>query len=142
MCLFFCPIQGQDITDSLKIDTVKLYHNTIIIKYPENFYKSEQSEEYGGIFIYYASRPPISHVIIMEATNSKMDFGEDCIMTDKTELEHRYTEKGVCPLRGYYRSDTYKGTRIKISYESVSECEYLLFDYILDSVQLINNVVK
>ena len=134
VCLFFSSIQGQNLIDSLNIDTIKLFQNTVIIKYPKNFHKMESSGEHGELFISYASKPPISVISIMVASNSRFDFGKDCIMTEKTESEHRHTEKGVCALRGYYRSDIHKRTRITISYESVSECEHSLFDYILDSV--------
>jgi len=133
-CLFLSSAQGQNLIDFLKIDTVELYHYSIIIKHPVNFYKKETSLEYGGRSISYASQLPISFISIIEAANTEMDFGKNCVITDKTEMEHHYTEKGVCALKGYYRSDYYKGTRIIISYESVPECELSLFDNILDSV--------
>lgn len=136
MCLFFSSIQGQDLVDSLKTDTIELYQYSIVIKHPASFYKKEYMLENGGRSISYASRPPISFITIMESANSQMDFGVNCIITDKIELEYRNIEKGICPLKGYYRIDYYKGTRIKVSYQVVSECELLLFDYILDSISI------
>jgi hypothetical protein len=134
MFLFFSFIQGQNLIDSLKIDTIELHQHFVFIKCPVNFYKQESSLEYGGRAISYASQPPISIITVIESANSEMDFGKDCVITDKIELEYRYTKKGICPLKGYYRSDRYKKTRIILSYENVSECEHSLFDYILDSV--------
>jgi hypothetical protein len=126
--------QGQNLTDSLKTDTIKLHQGLIIIKYPANFRKKESPIEHGGRFITYMSQPrPISLITIMEADNSLFDFGKNCVIIDKTESEHCYTEKGFCPLKGYYRSNIYKKTRITIAYENVSECELSLFDYILGS---------
>lgn len=127
-------IQGQNTMDSLKIDTIKLHQHSITINYPASFYKNENIMEYGGYSFFYASPISISYISIMEAANSKMSFGEDCIITDKVESEHRFTEKGICPLKGYFRCDYYKGTRIKISYSNVAECEHSFFDYLLDSV--------
>jgi hypothetical protein len=126
-------IQGQNFIDSLKTDTIKLYQHTIIIKYPANFHKRE-SVERGGFNCTYASLlRPISLISIMEESNAEFHFGKDCIILDKTESEHCYTEKGFCYLKGYYRSNIYKRTRITIAYQNVPECELSLFEYIFDS---------
>ena len=138
ICLFFGSIKGQNLMDSLKVDTIELYQNVVVIKYLENFHKKKLTLEYGGTSISYASQPPISVISVIEEANTEMKFGDKCIITSKTELEDFYTEKGICPLKGYYRSDYYKGTRIIISYANVSECEHSLFDYILDSVIIVS----
>ena len=131
---FSWNVQGQNLMDSLKTDTIKLYQDSIIIKYPANFHKNKSPTEHGVVIFTYTSRlRPISSISIMEASNSRFYFGKNCEIIEKTESEHCYTEKGFCPLKGYYRSNIYKKTRIIIAYENVSECELSLFDYILDS---------
>lgn len=139
MCLFFSFTKGQSIVDSFRIDTIKLYHYFVILKHPIDFHKNEISLEYGGRYVFYTSQPPISFISLLESANSEMHFGDSCTIIDKTELEHCYIEKGICPLKGYYRCDFYKGTRIIISYENVSKCKLSEFDYILDSVIIKKN---
>ena len=136
MHLFFSSIQGQNLIDSLKTDTIELHQCLIIVKYPALYNKKESSLEYGGRGISFASQPPISIITVTESANSKIDFGDNCIINGKFDLEDRYTEKGICQLKGYFRSDYYKGTHIIISYANVSECEHTLFEYILDSVSI------
>jgi hypothetical protein len=142
MCLFFSFTIGQNLSDSIKIDSIKLHQYFIILKHYVNFHKNEISLEYGGRCIFYTSQPSISFISVMEAANSEMDFGDSCTIIYKTELEHCYIKRGFCPLKGYYRSDYYKGTRITISYANVSECECPLFDYILDSVNIVKIKMK
>ena len=134
---YFGSIEAQNAIDSLKTDTIKLKQHIVVIKYPSNYYKNEttiDNGDYGGKSVSFASKPPISIIVVMEAPNSKIDFGENSVITDEKELDYCYMEKGFCPFKGFFRCDTYKNSCIKIAYENVSECEKQLFDSILDDV--------
>ena len=104
------------------------YYDPAISVWLSLYNKKESSLEYGGRGISFASQPPISIITVTESANSKIDFGDNCIINGKFDLEDRYTEKGICQLKGYFRSDYYKGTHIIISYANVSECEHTLFN--------------
>jgi hypothetical protein len=138
LLLTYTTVKGQFFLDSTKIDTLEFYQNLVIIKYPINFVKIENSLDYGGTIIYYTSQPPRSIITVMEATNSEFDFGKNCIITDEYVHENRYTTKGICLLNEYFRSDFFRGSRIIITYQNVSDSDYKLFEFLMDSI-IVNN---
>lgn len=134
LLLTFLTVKGQFFLDSTKTDTLEFYQNLVIIKYPLNFVKIEKSLDFGGSIIYYTSQPSGSIITVMEATNSEFDFGKNCAITDEYIYINRYTTKGICFFNEYFRCDIYRGSRIIISYQNVSESDYNLFEFLMDSI--------
>lgn len=129
-------VYGQETVMLNRTDTISFYHYRLIIPYPNHFNRSERNLDHGGKAYTFSATTPINFITVMESTNTMRVFGEKCSVVSKTETEDRVTEKGVCLLKGYYRVDYFKKSRIAITYELVSECDLLYFDSLLDRVEL------
>lgn len=130
------PAYAQEPARLNLTDTISFYQHQLIISYPKHFIRTQRNLDYGGKAYTYSATPPISFITVMESTNTMRVFGEKCLLVSKFETEDRVTEKGVCLLKGYYRVDYFKKSRISITYEVVSECDLPYYDSLLDTVKL------